>query len=75
MWQYQGQDFDVVPDEMIGFVYCIVNTETGKRYIGKKLLVDYLRGYMFLLSGVCVPSVAQEKTCQQGNEAAAANRG
>tara|TARA_R100001594_G_scaffold135210_1_gene176798 strand:- start:330 stop:788 length:459 start_codon:yes stop_codon:yes gene_type:complete len=36
-WTYQGTDFtsdDI--DDKFGFVYCITNVTTGKRYIGRK---------------------------------------
>jgi len=37
MWLYKGDEFtsDNVPEDAIGFVYCITNPE-GKKYIGKK---------------------------------------
>lgn len=37
-WTLNDQLFDTIPDDCkaIGFVYCITNTKTGKRYIGKK---------------------------------------
>ena len=36
-WHYNGAVVDVLPDDCVGFVYCISNTITGKMYIGKKL--------------------------------------
>jgi hypothetical protein len=36
-WYYQDQLVDVLPEECIGFVYLITNTDTGRKYIGKKL--------------------------------------
>lgn len=36
-WTYQGQVVEKLPEDCIGFVYCIVNTVTGRQYIGKKL--------------------------------------
>ena len=36
-WTYNGAVVEVLPDDCIGFVYLIVNTVTGRKYIGKKL--------------------------------------
>ena len=36
-WHYNGAVVEVLPEDCIGFVYCITNTVTGKMYIGKKL--------------------------------------
>jgi hypothetical protein len=36
-WTYQGSVVEELPEDCIGFVYCITNTVTGRRYIGKKL--------------------------------------
>ena len=36
-WHYNGAVVEVLPDDCVGFVYCITNTITGKMYIGKKL--------------------------------------
>ena len=36
-WYYYGTVIDSLPDDCVGFVYCITNTITGKMYIGKKL--------------------------------------
>lgn len=36
-WHYNGAVVESLPDECVGFVYCITNTLTGKMYIGKKL--------------------------------------
>ena len=36
-WTYQGQVVEELPDDCVGFVYIIVNTTSGKKYIGKKL--------------------------------------
>jgi hypothetical protein len=36
-WTYQGQVVEQLPEECVGFVYCITNTLTGRKYIGKKL--------------------------------------
>jgi hypothetical protein len=37
MWLYQGEEFtsDKIGD-YVGFVYCLTDTENGKKYIGKK---------------------------------------
>lgn len=40
-WLYNGQQFDPTDeflDQYVGFVYLITDTETGMKYIGKKLL-------------------------------------
>jgi hypothetical protein len=37
MWIYEGEPLDTVPEGMVGFVYLIENTLSGKQYIGKKL--------------------------------------
>lgn len=36
-WLHNGAIVEVLPDDCIGFVYLIVNTVTGRKYIGKKL--------------------------------------
>lgn len=36
-WTYQGQVVNELPEDCIGFVYCITNIVTGRQYIGKKL--------------------------------------
>jgi hypothetical protein len=36
-WTYQGQVVNELPEECVGFVYCITNTVSGRQYIGKKL--------------------------------------
>ena len=36
-WHYDGAVVDILPEDCVGFVYCITNTVTGKMYIGKKL--------------------------------------
>ena len=36
-WFYQGTVVEELPEDCIGFVYCITNTASGKKYIGKKL--------------------------------------
>ena len=39
-WIYKSkllQDSDI-PEKAIGFIYCIKNTESNKKYIGRKLL-------------------------------------
>ena len=36
MWYYNNVELIEVPEKMIGFVYCITNLKTGKKYIGKK---------------------------------------
>jgi len=36
-WHYQGAVIEELPEDCVGFVYCITNTTTGRKYIGKKL--------------------------------------
>ena len=36
-WSYQGILVEQLPEECVGFVYIITNTDSGKKYIGKKL--------------------------------------
>ena len=36
-WTYQGQVVNELPEDCVGFVYCITNTLSGRKYIGKKL--------------------------------------
>lgn len=36
-WMYQGIVVTELPEECVGFVYIITNTESGRKYIGKKL--------------------------------------
>ncbi len=36
-WTYQGSVVNELPEDCIGFVYCITNTVSGRKYIGKKL--------------------------------------
>jgi hypothetical protein len=36
-WYYQNQLITELPEDCVGFVYCITNTTTGRMYIGKKL--------------------------------------
>lgn len=37
MWIYQNKAVESLPEDCVGFVYCITNTDNGKMYIGKKL--------------------------------------
>jgi hypothetical protein len=36
-WTYQGNVVTELPEDCVGFVYIIVNTLSGRKYIGKKL--------------------------------------
>jgi hypothetical protein len=36
-WIYENENLTEIPEGAIGFVYCITNTATNKKYIGKKL--------------------------------------
>ena len=44
MWLFENKavDSDII-DDYIGFVYCITNNVTGKKYIGKKLFKNTRR--------------------------------
>lgn len=37
MWIYQAQAVIELPDDCVGFVYCITNLTNNRKYIGKKL--------------------------------------
>jgi len=37
VWTYNNQPIETLPDDCVGFVYCIENLTNGKKYIGKKL--------------------------------------
>jgi hypothetical protein len=36
-WTHKNQLITELPEDCVGFVYIVTNTESGKRYIGKKL--------------------------------------
>ena len=36
-WYYESTEITELPEDCVGFVYLITNTQTGKMYIGKKL--------------------------------------
>lgn len=36
-WLYQGNVVNELPDDCVGFVYCITNLNNHRKYIGKKL--------------------------------------
>jgi hypothetical protein len=36
-WLYQNQLVEELPEDCVGFVYLIINTINGRKYIGKKL--------------------------------------
>ncbi len=36
MWYYENNEYNETPEEYQGFVYCITELDTGKKYIGKK---------------------------------------
>jgi hypothetical protein len=36
-WHYQGALITELPEDCVGFVYCITNNVSGRKYIGKKL--------------------------------------
>lgn len=35
-WTFCGEVYDEVPTDLVGFVYVITHTATGKKYVGKK---------------------------------------
>ena len=35
-WHLNGSPITEIPENVVGFVYCITNLKTGKKYIGKK---------------------------------------
>jgi Putative endonuclease segE, GIY-YIG domain len=37
VWLHENIQIDILPEECVGFVYCITNNVTGRKYIGKKL--------------------------------------
>ena len=37
MWIYNNKEVKQLPDDCVGFVYLITNTESGRMYVGKKL--------------------------------------
>lgn len=37
-WYYRGELATIPDEKVVGFVYCITNITTGKKYIGKKLV-------------------------------------
>jgi len=36
-WYYKGEIVTELPEDCVGYVYCIVNTTNDRKYIGKKL--------------------------------------
>lgn len=38
-WLFEGKEVTEIPGDAIGFVYCIENLLTGRKYIGKKLFL------------------------------------
>lgn len=36
-WYYQGQEVVELPEDCVGYVYCITNLTNNRKYIGKKL--------------------------------------
>jgi Kyanoviridae NAD synthetase len=41
IWTYNKKPIETPPDEMFGFVYCITNTNSGRKYIGKKQFISH----------------------------------
>ena len=42
-WIYQGKEISEIPEGQVGFIYCIANNKTGKKYIGKKFCLSRRR--------------------------------
>lgn len=40
-WIYENKELEEIPEGYFGFVYCITNTLSGKKYIGKKQFNSY----------------------------------
>jgi hypothetical protein len=36
-WTYQNEIVETLPEDCVGYVYCITNVISGRKYIGKKL--------------------------------------
>ncbi len=36
-WLFEGNAVEQLPEDCVGYVYCITNTVSGRKYIGKKL--------------------------------------
>lgn len=36
-WLFEGSEVENLPEQCVGFVYCITNLKTNRKYIGKKL--------------------------------------
>jgi hypothetical protein len=36
-WLYNNQSVETLPDDIVGYVYCITNLTNNRKYIGKKL--------------------------------------
>lgn len=43
MWYYNDEPFQNPPEDMAGFVYLITDTQTDKKYVGKKLFWKTLK--------------------------------
>jgi hypothetical protein len=39
MWLFENKEVTKVPEDYVGFVYCITNLTNNKKYIGKKLFL------------------------------------
>ena len=37
MWYYQNKIVESLPEDCVGFVYCITNKTNNRKYVGKKL--------------------------------------
>jgi hypothetical protein len=37
LWLFENTHVEILPEDCVGFVYCITNNISGRKYIGKKL--------------------------------------
>lgn len=42
-WQYKGKALTEVPENVEAFVYVVTNLKDGRRYIGKKVFVNFVK--------------------------------
>ena len=45
MWYYKNKEFkkEDIPEDILGFVYCITNTINDRKYIGKKIFYNTIK--------------------------------
>ena len=56
-WLYNNKEVIELPEDCAGFVYQITNTTTGRKYIGKKLL---LKVKSLMHTGKSIPIISPE---------------